>query len=154
MKQALNKYASPSLISVIVTAVFTSLHHFYEIGFLAVVLVLLFIISPTLLMQQFRNTRKRVFLWIYGILSIWLVIGLGLVDGLFNHTIKLLSSQVHALLALHGGGTKAVEKTFEGNLIYQSTGVLTFVASMFAAYYGYKFIRTSMRSNSTSEQNN
>ena len=154
MKQALNKYASPSLISVIVTAVFTSLHHFYEIGFLAVVLVLLFIISPTLLMQQFRNTRKRVFLWIYGILSIWLVIGLGLVDGLFNHTIKLLSSQVHALLALHGGGTKAVEKTFEGNLIYQSTGVLTFVASMFAVYYGYKFIRTSMRSNSTSEQNN
>lgn len=154
MKQALNKYASLSLISVIVTAVFTSLHHFYEIGFLAVVLVLLFIISPTLLMQQFRNTGKRVFLWIYEILNMWLVIGLGLVDGLFNHTIKLLSSQVHALLALHGGGTKAVEKTFEGNLIYQSTGVLTFVASMFAAYYGYKFIRTSMRSNSTSEQNN
>ncbi|NJD22619.1 MAG: hypothetical protein FIA82_08125 [Melioribacter sp.] len=153
MKHTSPKYASQSLMSIIATAVFTSIHHFYEIRFLAVVLVLLFIGSPILLMQQFRNTRKRVFLWIYGILGIWLVIGLGLVDGLFNHTMKLLSLQVHALLALHGGGTKAVEKAFEGNLIYQGTGVLTFVAGMFAAYYGYKFIRTSMQSNSTSEQN-
>lgn len=153
MKHAPQKYASQSLMSIIATAVFTSIHHFYEIRFLAVVLVLLFIGSPILLMQQFINSRKRLFLWIYGILSIWLVIGLGLVDGLFNHTMKLLSFQVHTLLALHGGGTKAVEKAFEGNLIYQGTGVLTFVASMFAAYYGYKFVRTSMQSNSTSEQN-
>lgn len=154
MKQALNKYSSLSLISIIVTGVFTSLHHFYEIGFLAVVLVLFFIVSPTLLMKQFRNTGKRVFLWIYGILGIWLVIGLGIVDGLFNHTAKLLSLQVHALLASHGGGTKAVEKAFEGNIIYEGTGILTLIAGMFAAYYGHKFIRTNMQSDSTNEQDN
>ncbi len=154
MKHALNKYASRSLISIIATAALTSIHHFYEIGFLAVVLVLLFIVAPILLMQQFRNTGKKVLLWIYGLLNTWLVIGLGLVDGLFNHTMKLLSFQVHALLTLHGGSTKAVEKTFEGNLIYEGTGVLTFVTGIFAAYYGYKFIRTSVRSYSTNEQSN
>lgn len=154
MKQAFNNYTSRSLISIITTAVFTSIHHFYEIGFPAVVLMLLFIVSPILLVQQFRNSGKRVFLWIYGLLSLWLVIGLGLVDGLFNHTAKLFSLQIHAFLALHGGGTKVVEKTFEGNFIYEGTGVLTFIASMFAAYYGYKFIRTNMQYNSTSEQEN
>lgn len=150
MKYALNDYGVLSLISVIATAVFTSIHHVYEIGFLAVALVLLFIVSPILLMQQYRKTGKKVFLWLYGLLNTWLVIGFGLVDGLFNHTLKLLSFQVHALLALHGGSTKAVEKAFEGNLIYEGTGVLTFVAGIFAAYYGYKFIRTNKQSKSTS----
>ena len=151
MKHALNKYASLSLISIIATAVLTSIHHFYEVGFLAVVLVLLFIGSPILLMQQFRNTERKVFLWLYGLLNTWLVIGLGLVDGLFNHTFKLLSFQVHTLLALHGGSTKTVEKAFEGNLIYEGTGILTFIASMFAAYYGYKFIQSIRQSETTSE---
>ncbi len=151
MKHALNKYASLSLISIIATAVLTSIHHFYEVGFLAVVLVLLFIVFPIFLMQQFRNTRKKVFLWLYGLLNTWLVIGLGLVDGLFNHTIKFLNLQVHALLALHGGSTKAVEKAFEGNLIYEGTGVLTFVTGIFAAYYGYKFIQSIRQSETTSE---
>lgn len=154
MKHAINKYVKLSLISTIITATFTIIHHSYEIGFLAIFLVFLFVVFPTLLMQQFRNTGKKVFLWVYGLLNTWFVIGLGLIDGLFNHTIKLLSFQVHALLALHGGGTKVVEKAFEGNLIYQGTGVLTFVASIFAAYYGYKFIRTSWQSELTSEQSN
>jgi len=151
MKQSSNKYVTLSLISTIITAVFTSLHHTFEIGPLAVILVLLFIVSPTLLIWRFKNTGKKVFLWVYGLLNLWLVIGLGLVDGLFNHTIKLLSFQFQALLALHGGSTKTVEKAFEGNFIYQGTGILTFVASMFAAHYGYKFIRTSRQSNTTSE---
>ncbi|MDP2036142.1 MAG: hypothetical protein Q8L04_02080 [Ignavibacteria bacterium] len=153
MEYALSKYGALSIISVIVTAVLTFVHHFYEIGFLAVILVLLFIVTPILLMQQLRNTRKKVFLWLYGLLNTWLVIGLGLVDGLFNHTFKLLSFQVHVLLALHGGSTKVVEKTFEGNLIYEGTGVLTFVTGIFAAYYGYKFIRTGLQSSSTSANN-
>lgn len=151
MKQALNKYASASLISIITTAAFTSVHHFYEIGFLAIVPVLLFIVSPILLMRRFGNIGAKIYLCIYGFLNVWLVVGLGIVDGLFNHTAKLFTSQVHALFALHGEGTKAVEKTFEGNLIYEGTGVLTFIASMFAVYYGYKFIRTSMQPNSTNE---
>ena len=153
MKYALNNYGTQSLISIIATAVLTTVHHFYEIGFLAVILVLLFIATPSLLIARYNKTEKKVFLWVYVLLNTWLVLGLGIVDGLFNHTTKFLNLQVHALLALHGGSTKVVEKAFEGNIIYEGTGVLTFVASMFAAYYGYKFIRTSLQSNLTSKQN-
>lgn len=158
MKQAPNKYASVSLISTIVTATLTCIHHSYEIGFYAVILVLLFIASPTLLMRWLRNTGNKGDLWAYGLLNAWLVLGLGLVDGLWNHTIRPLGFQLHALLSFHGGGTKVVEKTvekaFEGNFIYEGTGILTFVASMFAAYYAYKFIRISKQSGIISAQNN
>lgn len=154
MKQASNKYASLSLMSTIVTASLTSIHHAYEIGFAAVILVLLFIVAPIVLMRGFRNTGTKGFLWAYGLLNTWLVVGLGLVDGLWNHTIRPLGVQLHTLLSLHGGGTKVVEKAFEGNFIYEGTGVLTFIASMFAAYYGYKFIRMSRQFDITDIQNN
>jgi len=155
MKQALNKYSSLSLVSIITTAIFTSIHHSFEIGFAALILVLIFIVFPALLMHQFRNTGKKVFLWIYGLLTAWLVVGLGIVDGLFNHTLKFLHSQIQALIALHGGVSKVFENTvenaYEGTLIFEGTAILAFIASMFAAYYGYKFIRSIRRSGVESE---
>lgn len=154
MKQSQNKYASLSLISTIVAGTFTSIHHVFEIGYLAVILVLLFIVTPTLLMQWFRKTGSKVTLWVYGILITWFVVGLGLIDGLFNHTVKIIGFYFNALLSFHGGGTAGSEKTLEGNFIFQFTGMLTFFAGIFVAYYGYKFIRTSRRSRITSEQNN
>ena len=146
MKPARNKYESLSLISIIITGMFTSIHHTYEIGAHAIFLVLLFMVLPALLMRWFRNTGNRVSLWIYGLLNAWLVVGLGLVDGFWNHTIKPIGFQIQALIAFHGGGTVAGEKTFEGNIIYEVTGVLTFVAGMFAAYYGIKFIQANRNS--------
>lgn len=154
MKQAKNKYASLSLISTIVAGTFTSIHHVFEIGYLAVILVLLFIIAPTLLMQRFRKIESNTTLWIYGILITWLVIGLGLIDGLLNHTMKIIGFYFNALLSLHGGGTADGEKALEGNFVYQFTGMLTFFASTFVAYYGYKFILTSRRTQITSDENN
>jgi len=143
MKPAHNKYESLSLISIIITGMFTSIHHTYEIGAHAIILVLLFMVLPALLMRWFRNTVNRVSLWIYGLLNVWLVVGLGLVDGFWNHTLKPIGFQIQALVALHGGGTVTGEKAFEGNIIYEVTGILTFVAGMFAAYYGIKFIQTN-----------
>lgn len=146
MELAQNKYVTPSLVSTIITGVFTSIHHTYEIGAHAIILVLLFIVTPTLLMRWFRNTGNRVSLWIYGLLYAWLVVGLGLVDGFWNHTLKPIGFQIQALIAFHGGGTVTGEKVFEGNIIYEVTGLLTFVAGMFAAYYGIKFIQTNRNS--------
>lgn len=105
-------------------------------------------------MRRFRTTGNKTSLWAYGFLNTWLVVGFGFVDGFWNHTVKLIGFQLHSLLSLHGGVTNTVEKSFEGNLIYQATGILTFVASIFAAYYGYKFIRIGMQSKITSTQNN
>ncbi|MFA6978933.1 MAG: hypothetical protein WC209_06365 [Ignavibacteriaceae bacterium] len=142
MELAQNKYVTPSLVSTIITGVFTSIHHTYEIGAHAIFLVLLFIVLPSILMRWFVNTGKGIALWIYWLLTAWLVIGLGLIDGFINHAIKPIGFQIQALVALHGGGGATVENAFEGNIIYEVTGLLTFVASMFAGYYGVKLIRS------------
>jgi len=150
MKSVTEKVMTLSLVSTVLTGILTSIHHVYEIGFGAIILALVVVVLPMLSMWRFRQTGSRVALWVYRLLTAWLVIGFGLVDGLWNHTIKPLGFQLHALLSLHGGGTKAVEKAVDGNFIYEGAGILTFVASMFAAYYGYKFIRTSKQSEITS----
>lgn len=154
MKQAFNKYASLSLVSTIITATFAGIHHVYEVGFHAVFLVVIFMVLPVLLMRWFKKTEKKVSLWAYGLLNTWLVIGFGLVDGLWNHILSPLGISLHALMSLHGGSSPTVEKAVEGNFIYDATGVLTFIVSMFAAYYAYKFIRTVRQTETTSEQNN
>jgi hypothetical protein len=143
MKQSQNKFASLSLVSMIATGTMTTIHHSYEIGFHAVILALLFIIAPISLMLWFRKTGNSAALWIYGLLNTWLVFGLSLVDGLWNHVVRPLGFQVQALLSIHGGDLKTAEQLAGGNLIYEGTGIFTFVAGMFAAYYGYKFIQKS-----------
>lgn len=154
MKQVQNKFASLSLVSMILTGTLTTIHHSYELGFHAIVLVFLFVITPFFLMQWIRKTSNRSALWIYGLLNTWLVFGLGLVDGLWNHIIRPLGFQVQALLSIHGGGMKGAEQVAGGNLIYEGTGIFTFVASMFAAYYGYKFIQASRQSKIINTLNN
>jgi hypothetical protein len=48
---------------------------------------------------------------------------------------------------LHGGDPEVVEQVFSllppasVDIFYESTGVPTFIVSLFAAYYGYKFIQ-------------
>ena len=142
MKQLQNKYGTLSLVSIVITGALTSIHHFYEIGFYAVILALLFIVIPFVLMQRFRKTGNKTALWIYGLLNTWLVFGLGLVDGLWNHIIRPLGFQIHSLLSFHSG-MKLVEQIGGGTPLYEFTGIATFVASMFAAYYGYKFIKSN-----------
>jgi hypothetical protein len=154
MKQSMEKVASLSLISTVTTGVLTSIHHVYEIGFGATMLALVVMVLPVLSMRQFRQTGSKVALWVYRLLNVWLVIGFGLVDGFWQHTIKPLGFQLHALMSLHGVATPPVEKAIGGNPIHEGTGILTFIAAMFAAYYGYKLIHATRQSAITSADAN
>lgn len=146
MKPLTEKYATHSLVSTLLTGILTSVHHAYEIGYLAFVLGLVVVVLPALSMQWFRQTGSKAALWIFRLLTAWLVIGFGLADGLWNHVIKTLGFY-YVLLPAHGGDAKVVERTFSilppavGNFIFEGTGILTFVAGLFAAYYAYKFAK-------------
>ncbi len=145
-----NRFAKSSLISIILTAIATSVHHYYEIGFFVLILIAIFIVLPSLLMFWFKNTGKKIYLWIYGFLSIWLVFAFGFIDGLWNHTLKNLGSGINSLVmsfhgSVHSIGASIVETDLAGNYIYQGTGMLTFIAAIFAAYYGYRFIKEENR---------
>lgn len=142
MKESANKYATLSLLSSISTGILTSVHHYYEIGNSTIYLVLLFIALPTILIVWFLKNGSGIALWLYWLINAWLVLGVGLVDGLMSHAVKLIGIQIHELVALHGGNVSSNGNVLEGNMIYEVTGVFTFVAALFAGYYGVKLIRS------------
>lgn len=158
MKPATEKYATRSLVSTLLTGILTSGHHAYEIGYKALVLALVIVVLPALSMRRFRQTGSKAALWVYRLLTAWLVIGFGLADGLWNHLIKTLGFY-YVLLPAHGGDAKLVERTFSilppevGNFLFEGTGILTFVAGLFAAYYGYKFAQQRKQFETTNIQN-
>lgn len=158
MRHSSNEYAVLSLATTILTAILTSIHHSYEMGIHALILVVLFIILPSVFMAWFKKTESRGALWAYGLLDTWLVVGLGVVDGLWNHIIRPMGFSLHGLMALHGGAMggsgSAATDAGGGSIVYTLTGALTFVAAMFAAYYGYRFIQTNRQSGTATDSNN
>ena len=76
------------------------------------------------------------------------IVGLGFGDGFLDHTVRFSKTLAYnVLLPLHGGDPKTVEKVFSllppapVDVFLESTGVLTFIVSLFALYFAYKFIK-------------
>ena len=143
-----NKNATLSLVSITLTGIIATLHHVYRLGFHLLVPGAAIILLPYLLMLWFKRAGNKAALWAYGLLNAFVILGLGFVDGFLDHTV--LFSQTLAyniLLPLHGGDPETVEKVFSllppapVDAFLESTGVLTFIVSLFALYYGYKFIK-------------
>jgi hypothetical protein len=146
--QEINTYANISLVSITLTGIITTLHHVYKLGFHLLVPGAAIILLPYLLMLWFKRTGNKGTLWAYGLLNAFVILGLGFGDGLLKHTVLFSKTLAYnILLPLHGGDPKVVEQVFSllppasVDAFYESTGVLTFIASLFALYYGYKFIQ-------------
>ncbi|MFH1908221.1 MAG: hypothetical protein ABIL11_12705 [Chloroflexota bacterium] len=147
-----NKYAALSLVSITLTGVIATIHHVYKLGFSLLIPGAAIILLPYLLMLWFKRAGNKVALWAYGLLNAFVIVGLGFVDGFLNHTVLFSKTLAYnILLPLHGGDPKAVEKVFSllppapVDAFYESTGVLTFIVSLFALYYGYKFIQGMLK---------
>ena len=153
-----NRYGRPSLLSTMSAGVFTSIHHGYEIGYLAIALAAVVVVLPLMVMRWLRRTGSKMALWVYGLITTWLVIGFGIVDGFWNHMMRTLG-YYYVLLPAHGGNERIVEKTFSlvppevGNDLFEATGVLTFLTGLSAAYYAIKFTRSMGQFTSTVASN-
>lgn len=128
-----------SLLSIILTVIFASITHFYEFGYRAFIVGLVFMFILYVLNTQYQRAKNNVLLVAYLLINVFLIIGFGLVNGFWNHTFKVFIS------FLHGGELPPfLAQLFlspqTGSAFYESVGALTFFASMFAAYYGYKLI--------------
>jgi hypothetical protein len=141
-------YATRSLVSMTLTGIITTLHHVYRLGFHLLVPGAAIILLPFLLMLWFKRAGNKAALWAYGLLIAFVIAGLGFVDGFLNHTVPFSKTVAYnVLLPLHGGDPEVVERVFSllppasVDILYESTGVLTFIVSLFASYYGYKFIQ-------------
>lgn len=146
--QATNTYARSSLVSITLTAIITTLHQAYELGAYLLIPGAVMILLPSLLMLWFKRAGNKVALWAYGLLNAIVILGLGFGDGFLDHTVLFSKSLAYnILLPLHGGDPKTVENVFSllppapVDVFLESTGVLTFILSLFALYFGYKFIK-------------
>src|SRR5438034_4030936 len=81
--------ARRSLLSVIVTAVLITVNHLYPLGTRALGLGAMLVLVPTALLWWFRTTRSRVAFTGYLLMNLWIVIGFGLIKGLWKSTLPV-----------------------------------------------------------------
>ena len=137
-KTKIHALATLSFISIVLTVIMASIHHVPTFGHLAIVIGIAAILMLFIIRAVFQYTRNAVILMIYGLFNVAIIVGAGLIDGFLNHTFKLF------IYHLHGGYIPPLlahifQNTTIGTPWYETTGILTFVASMFAAYFTYLF---------------
>jgi hypothetical protein len=142
MNRKLSMNAIWSLVSVELVALLTSIHHLDELGMVFLVPALIFIILPLILIWRFARKPSKSLIWSYGIFVALMIIGFGIQDGLWNHAIK------NIVFFSNNSDRNLMAKSFPffppvGSTFHEVTGILAFVATVFAIYFNYKFIASS-----------
>src|SRR6266508_2205235 len=140
-----NKYATLSLISIMLTAIISASHHVFRDGLGQIVLFLIIILLPYVLIRWFTHTGTKWAVAIYGLYNILIIAGLGVVDGFLDHTLKALGVQHTTILP--GGEAEVVKTVFSlwspaaGNSFYECTCMLTVIRSGSATVNLYQVVR-------------
>ncbi len=133
--------ATRSIVSVSATALLAAITHAYDFGPAAFAVGGLVVSLLTAAGLGYQRTGRRLLAVIYALASLWIVAGFGVVGGLWNHAVKVL------LCAGHGGTVPpSIAEWFlspePGTALFETVGILTFVASVVAAVFGYRFLRS------------
>jgi len=143
-------YATLSFISITLTAIVTAVHHIYRLGLDVLLPAAIIILLPYVLMRWFQQSGNKGSLWAYGSLNALIVVWFGLIDGFLDHVLKALG--FHNLTFLPGGEAEVVPTAFSlwspaaGTVFYEGSGILMFIASVFAVYYGYRLLQAQRSS--------
>ena len=147
MKPGGDQIVRLALISLTATAAVASIHHVHRLGLEVLVPAVIITVLPYLLMRWYRSSGSRLALWTYaattGVIFFWF----GLIDGFLDHVMKALGLQHTTLLP--GGEGDVVPTAFTvwspeaSSLLYEGTGILEFVFSVFAVYHCYRLLQWS-----------
>jgi ABC-type branched-subunit amino acid transport system substrate-binding protein len=91
---------------------------------------------PTALLLWYRKSRSKVALGGYLLMSLWIVVGFGLMKGLWKGGLRLFLGTFLASVAT------SFPKPVIGSVIFELSGLLTFIGGAFVAYYAYKLVRS------------
>lgn len=130
-------YALRSLLGIEALSLLTSIHHLDELGMSFLVPAVLIVSLPPILMWWFLKQRSSAARLSYGTSVALIILGFGLQDGLWNHTVKMT---VFFLRGADRGKMAGLPFPPVGSVFHEVTGVLAFAATIFAAYFGYQFI--------------
>ena len=137
-----------SVLSASSTAALAAFTHSYVFGppaFIAggIVIALLFALG-----FGYQRDGKRILLLPYALINLWIIVGFGIVGGFWDHVVKGI------LRALHDGAVPpSLEPWFTspdlGSAVFETAWILTFLASLAAALFGYRFIRAKVAGQGT-----
>jgi hypothetical protein len=130
-------YALRSLLGIESLSLITSIHHLVKLGTPFLLLALLTISLPILFMGWFLKNHKGTARWAYIITVALIILSFGLVDGLWNHTLKMI---VFFLRGADDANMAGLPFPPVGSVFHEITGVLQFVTAIFGAYFGYQFV--------------
>jgi len=133
-----HKYARLSLAAVLATSLMTTIHHYYRMGFFTLFLGLATIGVPLALLLWFRRTKSPLALLGYGLVSTWIIVGFGLIDGMWKSTLKIFLGNF--LLVQYG---QYFSWAPIGSFPFEATGILASISSLFAVWYTFRFIRAA-----------
>lgn len=150
-----HRLAQWSLVSLTVTSMFTAIHHLYRFGADFVIPALIIVLLPIALLYWFSRTQNYLALWAYGLLAASIIVGLGFIDGGLDHTLRAMNEILLMPLGLSVVADFRVLPPSElvGDWFYEGTGILSFIASLFATYGSYSFILARFRFDQSQKQN-
>lgn len=133
-------FGNLSLISTTLAVLLGSISHAYYFGHIAFTVGIVFILILSILFFAYKRYANKFILFFYLLLNVFVVVGFGIIDGFWNHAIKV------GLTYLHGGQLPPLfiglfQNPEIGTFFQESVGVLTFLASMFSVYYGLKLVQ-------------
>src|SRR6266536_4511417 len=85
----LDRYARFSMISVLITVLLITTNHTYTLGLSALGLGAVLLLLPAAFLWWFKNTASCIALAGYMLANLWIVIGFGLMNGLWEVTLNL-----------------------------------------------------------------
>jgi ABC-type branched-subunit amino acid transport system substrate-binding protein len=132
----MHRIARQSLLSVVLTGVVITINHLYSLGPGAFGLGAVLLVVPAALLWWYRNTKSPVAFIGYLLMNAWIVIGFGLLKGLWASTLKVFLGSLLASVST------AFPRPTLGTYGFEASGILTFVGSLFVAYYAYRLIQT------------
>jgi hypothetical protein len=136
-------YALRSLVGIEALSLLTSIHHLDELGISFLPTAVLLVGLPPILMWWFLKQRSRAARLSYGTFVALVILLFGLGDGLWNHTVKMT---VFFLRGADRANMAGLPFPPVGSVFHEVTGVLAFVAAIFAASFGYQFLTKTRKS--------
>ena len=124
-----------SLLSVLLTAAIITVNHLYPLGPRALLLGAVLTVVTAALWCRLRATYSRAAALGYLLMNLWIVVGFGLMKGLWRITLPLFLGTLLASLST------AFPAPTVGPYGYEASGILMFVGSLFVGYYAVRLLQ-------------
>jgi ABC-type branched-subunit amino acid transport system substrate-binding protein len=128
-------YTRLSILSVALTAIAITVNHVFTLGPGAFALGAVLLVLPALLMWWFTATKSKIALSGYLLMNLWIIVGFGLIKGLWDGVLRLFLGTLLSLVST------SYPRPEIGSYAFEASGILMFVGSLFVLYYAVKLIQ-------------